>query len=515
MRYHFLSKNETMTYLSSSIAVGVAIAALAGCGGGGNVTTPTALQTASSSGAVSAGSPTSGAGTLTLSFKVPASTTALAARKAQFVSPATQSVTVGVDGATPATATANCVSGTCTVSLNVAAGSHTLAVRLWDAANGGGNEVASNTATSCQVLPATANTCNAVLYGYPASISLTSTSSNVAGSQANGFTFGNGASTPFTVLVLDADGNAITGSGGITPSASSGTSFALATPAPGASPGAYAITDTDSSAQTIAFSATPAPNADGSTITAPVTFTGASQFAASLYYVNGSNLYVVSGTTGVQTGAFPTTVSGSPYIAATQGYALLNGATSSTLQFYDIATQSLAATVTSACQSSDNLPLAADNGSFYYSCGGTTYKYTTTGSLVTSWGDSGSSRIAAGGGYVYDLHASSVDVRSSSGTLLRTITLPPGTPSTWGISASSAGVFVNINSTTYEFDPTTGNQIAAINTGTLSCTESPNATTLTVRGGSAFKIFNIATGTQTGSFTVSPSPQDCRVGYSN
>jgi hypothetical protein len=512
-------RNKTMATFSSRIAVGLALLAMTGCGSGsGSSSVPQTTSQAASGAPVTTpgGSLAAGKAALTLTFAVPSVQGPQSAKRAAFISPSTQSFTVAADGAAPSTVTSNCSAGTCTATLQLTPGSHTLAVRLWDAANGGGSELASNTAATCPIVADTPNTCTITMYGFPATIALASTSNNVSGSLAGGFTFANGASTPFTLLVLDADGNAITGPGAITPTASAGTAFTLATPAPNASPGAYTIGDTDTSAQTITFSATPAPNADGSAISAPVAFTGASQFAGSLYYITSGKLYIVSATTGTQTAAYPISVSGAPYVTASQGFAMINGANSNQLAFYNLATQSLVTTTTNVCSASDNLPLAADGGAFYYSCGGTTYKYDNTGSLQTSWADGSGGEIAAGGGYVFTVQGTALSVWTPTGSLARTITLP-GSTGSWGLAAGAAGVFATVGSNTYQYSPATGALLNTISTGSVGCNTQPVGTVLTVHfSGANFNIFHDATGPQVAtSFSVIPAPQDCRVGFAN
>ncbi len=221
-----------------------------------------------------------GTGVLTVSLKIPRGKTAsksaskTSRRKPLFISPATNSVTVAVDGAGVAAAVATCASNTCTVTLDLAVGSHTLAFRLWDAPNGGGNELASNTAGACTVALGTANTCTITMYGNATSLQMTTTSTNVTGTQTAGFTFLSAAAVPFTIDAVDADGYEILGVGAITPSVSTtGTGITIATPGPAASP-IYAITDVNPITQTIALSSTPAPNSDGSALSTGVSIAG-------------------------------------------------------------------------------------------------------------------------------------------------------------------------------------------------------------------------------------------------
>jgi hypothetical protein len=221
--------------------------------------------------------PGAGTGTVTVSFAVPhvASPASSVRRRPKFISPATMSVTAGVDGTNATTASANCTSSVCTVTLALATGSHTLALRLWDAPNGGGNELASNTAAACAVALGTANACTVVMYGTAASLAMTTSSSGVTGSSSTGFTFLNATSNPFTIAALDADGYQIVGVGGLTPSISTtGTGITIATPAPSATPPIYGIGDANAATQTLTIHATPAPGSDGSPLSLIVSVAG-------------------------------------------------------------------------------------------------------------------------------------------------------------------------------------------------------------------------------------------------
>lgn len=217
-----------------------------------------------------------GTAVVKITLKIPRGKTLAKARrrKPQFISPATNSVTVGVDGAGVTAAVATCASGTCTVTLDLALGSHTLAFRLWDAPNGGGNELAADTASVCNVAVGNANTCTVTMYGTAASLQMTTTSANVTGSQAAGFTFLTAAAVPFTIDALDADGFEILGVGAVTPSVStSGSGITIATPAPSASP-VYNITDVNPATQTLVLSSTPAPIGEGTALSTNVSLAG-------------------------------------------------------------------------------------------------------------------------------------------------------------------------------------------------------------------------------------------------
>ena len=460
-----------------------------------------------------------GTGLLTLSFKIPSFTTTAAskARAPMYISPSTSSVTVGVDAGNAAAATANCASGTCTVTLDLAPGSHTLAIRLYDAANGGGNELASNTAATCAVTLGTANTCAITMYGLATSLAMTSTSANVSGSQGAGFTFVNGSSTPFTIAALDADGNQILGAGAVTPAVSSaGSGVTIATPAPSASP-IYNITDTNQTTQTVALSATPAPNSDGSPLSTNVSVTGASLYAGSLYFFSGSDFYVVSATTGQTVLSITNPVNGMPMAAATDNYALLNASGDADLYIYSLATDAITSTIATGCTSSDNVPIAADNGTFYYDCGGHIYAYNTAGTQVATWADThgSSGYVAAGGGYVYTINGTTIYVFNSSGVSQGTFTIAAAPSPGWAFAASPQGLFVASGTTARLYSPA-GSLVTSFTIGTAECDIQPVGSYLTVRTASTqFTTYSISTGHQVGQITTAVTPNDCRVGFSN
>jgi hypothetical protein len=504
----------------------VAAAVLSAAGCGANSTTTASLP---STDAGKTAGPTvrngAGTGTVTLSFKIPSRPAkATAARtRPQYVSASTQSVSVGVDGANPAVATSNCSAGTCTVTLALSAGNHALAVRLWDAANAGGNELASNTAGSCTIVADTANACSITLYGLATSVQIASASANVSGSQGSGFTYVSGAATPFTVVALDADNNQILGAGTIAPAVSTtGTGFTIATPAPNAAPTSapvYTITDTNPAAQTLALSATPAPNSDGANVSSNVTLTGASPFAGSLYYFSGSTFLIASATTGQTALSITSPVSGAPLAAASGNTVLLNGAGSANLYFFDTPTTTITHTIAAGCSSLDNVPIAADGGLFFYECSGTARAYDSSGTLLNSWsdGESGGSGgyIAAGGGFVYTIVGTTVRATGHDGSSPTTFTVSNFPSPVWAIAASSQGLFIANGTTTHVYSPQ-GALLHTLTTTRPSCDFQPVGNYLTVKtGGNTFTTYNIATGASFGTVTTALSSSDCRVGFSN
>ncbi len=492
-----------------------------GCSGGGG-TAPIALPAAGGAN-VTAAPLTKGTLPVTLRLTIPnrATPSAKARTRPSYVSASTRSISVGADGGPPALATTNCVAGAvCVVTVGLTPGTHSLAVRLWDAANAAGHELASNTAAPCAIVIDTANTCSVTLYGLAASLLVTSASPNVSGSQTAGFTYVSGAATPFTIAALDADGNTIAGVGGITPAVSSAASgISIATPAPNASPAAvYSIVDTNTSAQPLVVSATPGPHSDGANLSANVTLTGAGLYAGSLFFFSSSKFDVVSATTGVTTLSITNPLSGAPFAAATNGKVLLNAASSGTLSIFDIASGVITQTVTTGCVSTDNVPIAADGGKFFYDCSGTVYAYdAATGASLANWPDSESSTgyVAAGGGFVYTISGTTVHVFDSSGNALTTFTVANFPNPTWAFAASSQGLFVGGGTTQRLYSPT-GVLLNSVTTSTPQCDFQPVGTYLTVRTGSRiFTTYNVATSAVIGTVTTVDTPSDCRVGFSN
>ncbi|MGP6190537.1 MAG: NHL repeat-containing protein [Vulcanimicrobiaceae bacterium] len=295
-----------------NLTAGAALLLAAGCASGGSSSSPNTLPV------VPAAKPSlaPGQAALTITFKVPGTSkpASFKSRAPQYISPSTQSFTLGVDGATPAPV-GSCTNGTCTATVDLGAGAHTLVVKLFDAAK---NELASNTAASCPVTAGVANTCTVTMYGLAKSLSILAYSYNVAGTAATGYTLLNGAtSSLFSIAALDADGNQILGVGGITPSVTPPNGSITITP--GTAP-LFTIADTNNTtAQSIAVSATPAPNSDGVALSQSFSITGAtalSSAAANIYVANYSAATITT-----YTSAGAQTTLGS----ATNPFASLNG----------------------------------------------------------------------------------------------------------------------------------------------------------------------------------------------
>ncbi|MHB8148279.1 MAG: hypothetical protein ACYDGM_13615 [Vulcanimicrobiaceae bacterium] len=164
------------------------------------------------------GPATYGFGNATFIIKVPqATTTSLS--KPKYISPATQSVTITVNGvSTPTTvnltpSSPNCTtpSGgtlTCTASVSAPIGSDTFTLTTFDKTNGAGNQLSTGTVTAT-IASGTTNNVAVTLNGVVASVSvsLANTAPPVGAS----------ATIPLTVTAKDADGDTIVGPGNYTP----------------------------------------------------------------------------------------------------------------------------------------------------------------------------------------------------------------------------------------------------------------------------------------------------------
>ena len=257
------------------------LAILAGCGGGsaGGSGPATVLPGG-------AGPSTTGAlATAHVVIAIP-KTTAGTGRAPAYVSPATQSISVAVDGGTPtvqnlSSSSPNCSSaGTayplnCTVPVSASAGSHTLTFITYDQPFAAGNQLSANSISVTFVAgqnPAIPVT----LAGVPASFQVASavSSSALMGSATAGYQFLMGGSAKVLIVALDADGNYIVGPGAPTLAASltgvtAGSGIAIA-PAAGSNPNLFTLSSTGAGAATLALSATPSAALAGSALTANV-----------------------------------------------------------------------------------------------------------------------------------------------------------------------------------------------------------------------------------------------------
>jgi len=218
-------------------------------------------------------------GTQTQSFK----------RKPQYVSPATQSMSVNVtlQGSTTSisgfpktvnlTSTSNgCVSTLastqCTLTFDVPPGSYDATLTSYDGANATGNVLSAAQGVPFVITAGAANTLAVVLGGVPTAVRIISDSATIIGDPL-GFILPTGASAPVTVLGVDADGNYILGAGapvvGLT--STDTTQFTVSGPTASA-PNRFTITNVGNATAAATLNATviPSTQSGGSSLTASI-----------------------------------------------------------------------------------------------------------------------------------------------------------------------------------------------------------------------------------------------------
>ena len=263
-------------------------AGLAGCGGGGaGGAGPAAVLPGSP------GLPTTGAAAnahVVISIPKPSASTG---RTPAYVSPATQSISVAVDGGTPtvqnlSSSSPNCSSAgaayplNCTVPVSAAAGSHTLTFITYDQPNAAGNKLSANS-ISVTFVAGQNPAIPVVLAGVPTSFQVASATamspSSIVGSATTGYQFLMASTSKMLIVALDADGNYIVGPGAPTIAASltgvtAGSGIAIA-PVGGGNPNLFALASTGAGSATLALSATPSASLAGSALTANIPLTAA------------------------------------------------------------------------------------------------------------------------------------------------------------------------------------------------------------------------------------------------
>jgi DNA-binding beta-propeller fold protein YncE len=207
-------------------------------------------------------------------------------RHARYISPATASLAYSIDGATQtpisiSTSNPNCqVSGAigylmCAVNITVAPGRRTFSFTTLDA---NGKTLSANTQVVATIVAGAANQLAVTLGGVAASFAVYPPNvPQVTTLEAGGFAIYGKKALPFSIVPLDADGNAILGPGAPQPVVSAAPAgMTMQTPAP-ASPNlwtftsTYAATDPSVAKQSaIAVSATPVPNSGGTTLSATI-----------------------------------------------------------------------------------------------------------------------------------------------------------------------------------------------------------------------------------------------------
>ena len=203
-----------MNKLIVSVMCGIVV--LAGCSGGGSTRASTpadaplvALSTTFSCDRSSPG-PTS-TGTLVIVINRAPATAGSSARRAQFVSPSSSSVGIAVNGGTPIFSDVSAVSPLCTTSgttqtcsipVAAPAGTDTIGLSFYDAANGTGNLLGTGSGTTTVTI-GTPFTVTIPVSAVVASVAFAITPNTVQGPAP--------ATATLTAIAKDADGNVITG----------------------------------------------------------------------------------------------------------------------------------------------------------------------------------------------------------------------------------------------------------------------------------------------------------------
>jgi len=186
---------------------------------------------------------------------VPARSAANAAqRRPAYVSPATESLTLAITGATTLTQTANltptsngCSSTlattVCTLAVALAPGTYTAAISTYDGTNGTGTLLSSGQNVGFTIVQGQANTIPLTLNGVPHTLQVAAQSAGAQPTGASSFTITGVFPVSLEAIALDADGNIIVGPGAptYTVAQTSGTAYATANPS-ASSPNTFTLT---------------------------------------------------------------------------------------------------------------------------------------------------------------------------------------------------------------------------------------------------------------------------------
>jgi len=290
MNSHFSGRTTIVERHSLRItALITATLILSACNGVGGITAPVSAN-------AHAGLVASGSAKTQFTITIPTATRAAAIRRAQYISAATQSLTINVTGtgstATPAgfpqsinlTPTSNGCTATlastqCSLSFSFAPGTYAATISTFDQTSAAGNVLSAGQALPFTVVGGTNNAIALTLGGIPASIVVTPLAPGYLRGSASGLKLYGPAVQSVVVEALDADGNIIAGAGApaiaIAPSSSAllavggGTTsapnvFTVKAPVTGSpavvTPGGL----------TLAITATPASSSGGSAVSATV-----------------------------------------------------------------------------------------------------------------------------------------------------------------------------------------------------------------------------------------------------
>lgn len=204
-------------FSSLPVAFGAAALVLSACGGGGSSAPATPRVAASVSPA---------SVLVTIKIDEPAARTAAqsAKRRPAYLSPATQSITISVDGATPVAQNltpsgGNCATPpfgatpVCTLLASAPAGSDTFTFVTYDGTGGTGNKLSQNTVVQT-IVAGQANTVAVTLDGVPTGVLVTPYPNQpTVVQQGTGYAISGTTPVNVAVLALDADNNVIVGPG--------------------------------------------------------------------------------------------------------------------------------------------------------------------------------------------------------------------------------------------------------------------------------------------------------------
>lgn len=236
------------------LGVAMSAAMLASCSGGSSSNVPSGPHTPTPS-------------SVKVTVLLDGTSGAAAKRRPAYISPATQSVTIGVNGATPVaidllpsssacTPSASGANLVCTLVTSAPAGTDTFTFASYDGVNGSGHKLSENTAV--QTISATStNTLPVTLEGVPAGILVApypNQGSVVA--QGSGYVLTGPAAVQFAVVALDAGNNLIIGPGAPSLSVTSSSANLAVAPVAG-NPNEFTLTPkTEDSSVTLAVTAT-------------------------------------------------------------------------------------------------------------------------------------------------------------------------------------------------------------------------------------------------------------------
>jgi hypothetical protein len=192
-------------------ALGLVVVIAAGCAGGSGVTSPVKAPAPAPSTSGSAGTASKATGKTIFTIKIPVKSTASAAKRSpKYVSPATNSITFSVGGATPyvvplTLGSSSCPEAggfyTCTAQAYLPAGTNeSLEVATYASTDGSGTPLAMNTLPET-IASGQTNTVNVTLNGVVNTLAL-----NYSGTA---FAIGTASSITATVVAHDASGSTI------------------------------------------------------------------------------------------------------------------------------------------------------------------------------------------------------------------------------------------------------------------------------------------------------------------